>query len=161
MSAGRQDALGLAALGLATLGLCLTAWSWRALGDANRIHETRLQTLAELRSLQAESSRDREGFHAFERLVATNRPAALVAAAATIAPTAQLGLGAEKTEKLAGDWVLRRVDVDLAEIALHDAGRFVEYLESQRPPWRLVACDITATGPAQGHVKLTLETISR
>lgn len=161
MSAPRQDPLGIAALGLATLGLCLTAWSWRALGDARRVHETRVQTLAELHALEAESGRDRDGFHAFEQLGATNVPCALVAAAAIVAPSAQAGVSAEKVEKLTGGWNLRRADVEFADIALHDAGRFIEYVESQRPPWRLVACEISASGPARGRVKLTLETIGR
>lgn len=161
MSASRPNTLGYAALALATLGLCLTAWSWRSLGEAQRIHTLRQATLQELRELGAKSERDHGGFRLFEQLGATNTVTDLATAAALIVPSAQPVIGTATTEPLVAGWTLWRTDVEFTDVALHDVGRFIEYLENQLPPWRLAACDMTATAPGQGRVKLTLETAVR
>ena len=64
----------------------------------------------------------------------------------------------EEPRLLEGRWALRRAEVVWPSIAQAEFGGVLEALESARPPWRMVACSLTA-GPEAGYLRanLTLE----
>lgn len=158
MSAQRATGFTIAVL-LATAGLCLSAYTIRAVGESDRIHRGRLRTLGELSALREKAAETRSALRLFETLA--HAPVDLAAAATRVIPDAKPVFGEAKDRELAGGWVLREVTVSIADAPASEAGRLVEYLENQQPPWRLTAFAFTATTSGRGAAKLTLQTIVR
>lgn len=156
---GRPSAIFLAALVLATAGLCLSAYTVRQAGESARILALRQQTLRELASLREQAARTRSGLGLLETL--TGAPADPAAAAQKVLPSAKVAFDAPRDQQLPGGWTLRQVVATLDGVPPGEAGRLVEHLENQVPPWRLMACDVTAAAGGLARTKLTLQTLLR
>ena len=57
---------------------------------------------------------------------------------------------------LAGGWTLRRVEVLFEDIDLVRLPDFLHAAETQRPPWRLAECALSALPQSEGRGRATL-----
>lgn len=66
-------------------------------------------------------------------------------------------------EPLQAGWSVRRSDVVCDHVRLETVAKLVAALESERPPWRLRECTISAGGdePGFGRVTMQFEALSR
>lgn len=143
---------------LAAFSLSFSAYTVTRVNDAVRIQKSRGETLHALAGLCERAARDRCGLERCEA-IASQSPADLAAAAETAVPGAKATVENPRDQKLTAGWSLRTCGVTFGEIAFSDAGRFIEYVENQRPPWRVSACDFAAAAPGRGSAKLVLETV--
>ena len=157
MANGNPSGLFTVTLLAATAGLCLSAYTFKQIDESNRIFSSRQKTLAELSAMSGSAAKSRSLMIPFS--VISSVPVDPAAAAEKILPGVKLSLENPKDQSLSGGFTLREVSAMLADFSPVDAGRLVEYLENQNPPWRLSAYEFTANGTGRGEVKLTLQTI--
>lgn len=62
-----------------------------------------------------------------------------------------------------GDWDRHVADLKIRETSMENLARFIAGIESERPPWRLTGCKISATGNQPGIIRatLTVEALSK
>lgn len=156
---GKIPTISLVALALATAGLCLTAYTIDQASESARINASRQATLRELVALQSRADQSRAALRLLETI--QSAPADITAAAQKILPASKLVMDPPKETSLANGWLLREIVVTLEDTPPGDAGRLVEYLENQRPPWRLTACEFKPSMTGRAATKLTLQTIVR
>lgn len=60
-------------------------------------------------------------------------------------------------------WNVKRTEIVFKEVSLSPVADFLRSAETQRPPWRLAECVITASGQADGcgTAALIMETVAR
>jgi len=147
------------ALALATAGICLSAYTVEKVADSNRIHESRMKTLKELAALRGRVEADRSGMRLLETI--PGGPVDPAGAAVRVIPGTTPVFGDAKDRELPGGWTLREVSVTISDTPPSEAGRLVEYLENQQPPWRLTAFEYSGSTSDRGITKLDLQTIVR
>lgn len=143
------------------IGVVLTIHAARRMDAISLRFEKKLRNLDRLRSLQRELDRYVSAQRAFERLPA-KRPIA-------VARLLKDGLPGWKTDDIrtfrresVSGWVVRQEEIVFGEIPLSKLMEFVCKAEMQRPPWRLIRCDIKACSRAgAGRAVLLLETIEK
>lgn len=147
-------------LGLIALAALASLWSIRKTLDAREVRLSRLATLRELEALATESAVRQSSRH--DAAAAASGAAIDLAAGAA---TAIQGIMAQpaKTDRVAfvPGWALRVTQLVLDDAAFQDAGRLIEWAENQQPPWRLAACELTATAPGRGKAVLTFQALER
>ena len=158
-AADKPNSVFIAAILFATAGICLSSYTIKQIGESNRIFSSRQATLRDLAGLREKAERERSGIRLFE--TSPNSPADLSAAAQKIIPAAKPVFENPKDQNLSGGWTLRETALTLNDLPAAEAGRLVEYLENQNPPWRLAAYEFTATTAERGNTKLSLQTIVR
>jgi hypothetical protein len=125
--------------------------------------EMKVAWLRQLRDMERTASRCQEATDAFQGL-ATTRPPPLPALLKRHFPGAATA-DVRETERIeaASGWTLRRNEVSLTDTPLDRVMAFLVDAESQRPPWRLVKCDIMAVPqvPGSGRVVLRLEALEK
>lgn len=62
-----------------------------------------------------------------------------------------------------GEWFLKRYEVSFPDAPLAHVLEFASLAEAQRPPWRLVQCEIRASSRTSGtgHVTLVFESLEK
>ena len=160
MNTARINGLFAAAILAGAAAILLSAYTFRRMGDNEKIHASRIETLRELAALRDHSANDRAAVSLYESL-GTNAAPDLETAVRKIVPDAKPAVESLHSEPLSGGWSLRQSVVNFDDVAFSDAGRCVEFLENQRPPWRLTRCEFSAKAPGRGRARLTLESIAR
>ncbi|MDO9542494.1 MAG: hypothetical protein Q7J98_09245 [Kiritimatiellia bacterium] len=121
----------------------------------------KLDAIKELRGMK-----QRQDFieASFAALAAISNTAPLLSALASATVT---GTPAEIREldsrALGRGWNVKRMEVLFKEVSLNSIADFLQSAETQRPPWRLAECVITASSKADGYgtAALTMETVGR
>lgn len=145
-----------AATGVAlALGLWLTAQSVRMTPDYARWIARKSGDVQQLYRMQSALRRDREAIAAFEAL----DPKPLVGlsdAIRQIMPGVSADVRQRESRSAIEGWTVRRMEVELNEAPLEQLGRLLYRIESSRPPWRLVECNLLASDRNPGHARVTL-----
>ncbi len=160
MIAPRQNILAVIAVVLGAIGLSLSAYTFRQIAESENIHRTRAETLHQLCGLRDRATNDRAALALMESMAA-HGPPDFEAAAGKILPDIKPVIEELNAEPLTGGWSRKQITIAFDNASLSDTGRLVEYVENQRPPWRLIACEFSAAAAGRGPVKLTFETIAR
>jgi len=143
------------------IGVVMTIQAVRRMDAISLRFEKKLRNLDRLRSLQRELDRYVSAQRAFERLPA-KRPVAVERLLEDSLP----GWKADDVRKFRREsvsgWVVRQEEIVFGEIPLSKLMEFVYKAEMQRPPWRLIRCDIKASSRAgTGRVVLLLEAMEK
>lgn len=144
------------------IGLVLAVLTVREHPADSRKLRKRLEVLEQLESLRQEQARRNAAVQTFTAIgyAATAPLADLAAAQLTNTPPE---IKEHDARALTNGWTVRQADVVFNEVNLAGLPGFLHAAETQRPPWRLVECHITASRQrdGQGRVALTMETVSR
>lgn len=149
-----------AVLILATASVLFALHAYRDLGERSRIYNLRAATLGELSALRDEAS----ALQSVSRLLEQNtrEPADVSEAARKIlASSVSLAVTNLPDQPLAGGWALRSVEILLPEVSPSEAGRLIEFLENQIPPWRLDTFEFRSIADGRGDARIVVQTSSR
>lgn len=154
-----------ASLAVFAAGLFLTVQSTLTWPRSARQLRGRIATLEQLRELERAQGHDEEAVALFDRLPA-KKPLALNELAAELLPGVQSSIRLRESRPAAAGWTVRNVEASFENVRLADLSRFLEraLAASDRPPWRLVECSITASpqgGAGTGRASLTLEALEK
>jgi len=142
------------------------AMAMRSIGST-REHSAKmdgkLRYFEELRLLEAEINRYTAALGEFEKLPAGSPTPIAKLLRENLPGHTSADIRELKRSAAAQGWTVHRQEIAFSEISLADAMRFAGATESQRPPWRLVKCDIRASSqaPASGQVVLVLESLQK
>lgn len=152
---------GSAALALIA-GISLTVASLRQAALLAQSLRGRVAVAAELQAIQRTKDRYAAAVRRFSALSNTV-PVSLSGLAAAAVPSATPDIREIESKPLDQGWILTRSEVIFNDLNLAQLPVFVRAAESQRPPWRLAECSITASTQADGfgRVVLILEAISK
>lgn len=152
-----NNILLLKAGGLAVfvIGILLTVTNLQQMPEFTRKLETKVNNLKQLRAMRNAGGQYQAALGAFQAL--TNpAPVSLSGLAATCITNAVPEIRARDSHRLKNDWTLTQVEVIYSEIDLNLLSPFVTAAESQRPPWKLIECEIEALRPAGGFGRTVL-----
>lgn len=129
---------------------------------AARQVRAKLADLQKLRAQSAERARVLAAVALFEALP-SRRPVELRDLLGQMFPGVAIEVREQDTRPAAGGWTVRRVAVTLPDVRLGGVGRLIATAEGQRPPWRLVSCDIAAGpgSPGGGRAELVFEALEK
>ncbi|MEM7393242.1 MAG: hypothetical protein AAF492_12930 [Verrucomicrobiota bacterium] len=116
--------------------------------------------LEKLAALEKSGSGPRAYRGAFERLSET-RPVDLGQLLDRTVPGLKARIRPDVARRAGGGWQTRTVRVEIDRIELDRLGVFLQQAESQRPPWRLVDCEIVAADEGGGKVSLVLVALEK
>lgn len=124
--------------------------------------ERRLQTLQDLQREERSLSSDHLAVQAYQGLPRQGG-ASLEELFNEELPSAAVEITEQPVRTLRDHWVQRTAEVILEETRLAGVGQFLERAESQRPPWRMESCSISAAEgtPGTGRVVLVLSLLER
>ncbi len=148
-------AIWVIALCAVAVGILLT---FRSLADRSTVKEkleTRITDMKNMKALERRAARITDAIRTLDELPdhkAVNLSPLLTSTLPGIKPE----LRESARRGLQGDWSLRRVDIDLGEVALDKFAAFLHKAESDRPPWRLARCTVRSTGTTPGMAQVTL-----
>ena len=144
------------------LGLWLSAQTLRKTPVTIGHISTKCAALEELRGFGKGNASTQSAQQALDELSVQEAPP-LRQIVARFLPDASAEIREEDPEPLQGGWSVRRSDVVCNHVRLETLAKLVAALESERPPWRLRECTITAAGeePGFGRVTLRLEALHR
>jgi hypothetical protein len=151
----KRRALPLAA-GLALgAGVLLTARSaWMAPRAIALVHR-RLDDIAQLEVLKRGHAAEFAAVAAFEKLP-SKTPPPLPRLLKEAFPGGGVAARHREPQPLMDGWALRAAELTFDEMPLAEVGRFMGTAAEDRPPWTLVECRVTASGPAPGTGRATL-----
>lgn len=144
-------------LGVASVvtAVVMTVGSMLSVPERERHLDQLLTTLDDLARIRASLVDDEAAILRYEHLPET-RPTDLAALAGRTAPGVAVDIQRREHKELGQGWVRNRMHVVFNQIALPDLGRFIDSAEQQRPPWRLVECQIKAHPSVEGAAVATL-----
>jgi hypothetical protein len=116
--------------------------------------------ITELRARQAGLTTAENAVAAFEQ-IAGKRPANLRELAKATLPGIAADIRPRETRSAVTGWSVRSADVLFGDIPLARLAAFLRAAEAQRPPWRLVECQIAAADRGTGRVSLVLEALEK
>lgn len=152
------------ALALCALGLLLTLRAIRLTPSGEDQIRRKLADLEQVRWLQAEQARREAAVAFFDRLPVKS-PIPMRELVGRVIGGAPPALHAKEARRAVAGWVVRSVELTFDQIALPDISRLVLAArgEGDRPPWRLVDCQITASeqGPDYGRATLEFEALEK
>ncbi len=151
-----------AAVAACLLGAALSFQSAQLASEVSRQLRDKYADLARLRDLQQNEERVAGALNAFERLP-SKAPPLLDDLVSLAVPEAHATIRTREVRPVAEGWSARSTEVSFNDVALSDLSRLVERAEIQRPPWRLVELNITASEqtPGRGRVTLLLEALEK
>ena len=154
--------LNISATVLMLVGLVLTFRTFHAAPTDLDLLERRRDTLEDLRREERSLSSDHLAVEAYEALP-RQAGVSLKELVASELPSAPVEIHEQPVRTLRDKWVQRTAEVILEETHLAGVGRFLDRAESERPPWRLESCSISATddGPGKGRVNLVVSLLER
>ncbi len=136
-------------------GLLFSLSAARRLAGWRTVMERKRQPLAALAALHQEHSRHLAAQDAFEALE-RHEPVSLSNVAGASLPGTPPACREREAVPLAGGWTLRRVEVLFEDIDLVRLPDFLHAAETQRPPWRLAECALSALPQSEGRGRATL-----
>lgn len=143
-----------AALALA-VGVSLTVISVRQAASLSQRLRSRIATVAELQAMKRTQDRYQAAVRVFEAL-SNAAPVSLAGLAAASVTNATPDIREIETKALDRGWILTRSEVIFNDINLDQLPAFLRAAESQRPPWRLAECTLTASTRADGFGRVVL-----
>ncbi|MBU4198470.1 MAG: hypothetical protein KKG09_08820 [Verrucomicrobia bacterium] len=143
-------------------GIGLTVASLRQATSLAQSLRGRVAVVAELQAMERAKDRYSAAVRRFEALSNT-APVSLSGLAAATVTNATPDIREIESKPLDQGWVLIRSEVIFNDLNLDQLPAFAHAVESQRPPWRLVECSITASTQTDGfgRVVLILEALSK
>jgi len=145
---------GSAALAL-IVGIILTVMSARQATSLAQSLRSRAAVVAELQAMQRTQDRYTAAVRTFAAL-SNAVPVALSDLAAAAVTNAIPDMRELETRPLERGWTLTRAEVIFNDLNLDQLPAFLRVAESQRPPWRLSKCSLTASTRADGHCRVVL-----
>ncbi len=142
--------------------VALTAQSLYTAPAAARQLRRKAADLELLRALAADQVRNEAAIAMFEALP-SKTPPPLGELVNTSVPGARYNLRLKESRPAKAGWSVRSIEISFEDARLADLAPFLERAGSRRPPWRLVACDLTASGesPGRGRAVLVLEGLEK
>ena len=121
----------------------------------------KLDAIKELRDMKQRQDLIEASFAALTAI--SNTAPALSALASTAVTGATAEIRELDSRTLERGWNAKRTEVVFKEVSLNSIAEFLRSAETQRPPWRLAECVITASSKADcsGTAALTMETVGR
>ncbi len=137
------------------LGVGLTINSIRITPEYSRWISRKMDDLAQLENMYRSLETYRRAAAAFCELE-DRKPVELSDTIRRIMPGVSSDIRQRETRPAAKDWTVMRMEVELDEAPLEGLGEFLYYVESSRPPWRLVECNLVASDRGPGYARATL-----
>lgn len=124
--------------------------------------KNKLDSLDRLRSMEREINRYVIAQQAFEQL-SEKYPASLADLLKGVLPGHKVDDIREIRRESIPGWTVRQTEIVFSEVPLGDLMEFVCKAETQRPPWRLIKCNIKASPriAGSGQVVLLLEALEK
>lgn len=133
-----------------------SVYALRAMPERIASYNARLETFESVRRLAERDSAMRRAKGIYEA-AAEDGSSDLATLVARVAPGDLFRIEPRASRPLEGGWTLAEMSLSADSVPLDAAGRLIEFLEGQRPPWRLVSCEMAATGEDRGRVRLTVQ----
>lgn len=142
-------------------GLLLTVRSLGTIPRTLELWERKASDIKALYALQTQAERNRRILNGYSDY--PSAPVSLETLTRTVLP--DRGLTVRITESLpcVPGWTLRKVSVELTDIAGDDLEKWLQAGAAARPPWAVVECTLTAA-PVPGRLSkaaLVMETVER
>ncbi|MFH0879892.1 MAG: hypothetical protein V2A34_09285 [Lentisphaerota bacterium] len=139
----------------AVAGVLLSLHSLRTTPENLRILERKTADLRDLSSLEKLAGDDQGAIAEFEKIA--DHPPATMADIARKAqwsspPDVRLRDGAPTIS----GWTVRAAEISMNSVRFTDLSRFILAAESERPPWQLRECTLSASGQGEGTARATL-----
>jgi len=146
--------------------ILLAGMFWTALNAlrANALSRRMQSKLAVIQDLRAMKQQQDIIEASFTALASVSNAAPSLSALASTAVTGSVAEIRELDSRALGHgWNVKRTEVVFKEVNLNSIADFLRSAETQRPPWRLAECVITASSRADacGTAVLTMETVVR
>jgi len=152
---------GSAALAL-IVGIILTVMSARQATALAQSLQSRAAVVTELQAMRRTQDRYTAAVRTFEAL-SNAVPVSLSGLAAAAVTNTIPDMREMETRPLERGWTLTRTEVIFNDLNLNQLPVFLRLAESQRPPWLLATCSLTASTRADGcgRVVLIMEAIGQ
>jgi len=146
------------------LGVLLTVHAIRITNSSRQSMEKKLATLAQINTLAKENAKNRAAIERFNGLRET-RPRPLEEIVSRVIKGNKPEIRILDTSPAAEGWTPRKVSITFDDLPLVDLSRFIENAsaDTERPPWILTECGITASDsiPGNGHAVLVMEALEK
>lgn len=141
------------------IGLAWTAVNIARFGDAERILRNKIDATRELRGIKQKQDLLESAFISIAAVSNAALPLSILASSAVTGQVAEI----RELDSLVLDRGLaaKRTEVKFSEVSLNSIGGFLRAAETQRPPWRMAECVISASPGANGvgSAAIIMETI--
>lgn len=160
----RRSLFHMASASLLAAGILISLQALRLTPDAARQIRSRIDTLEELRALQAGCDRETDAIQLYEKL-SQHTPTPLDNLLRGAFPGVEAQQRLRESRPLVEGWTLRSVEVTIERIRLADLSRLLDRCSESgtRPPWRLAELQISAQDqvPGFGRAILVLEALEK
>ncbi|MCX6992374.1 MAG: hypothetical protein NT011_04440 [Kiritimatiellaeota bacterium] len=109
----------------------------------------KMETLAQLVAMKQTRDRHQAALRVFEGLSNTS-PVSLASLGHATVTNALPEIRERESRNLTVGWTLRQMEVVFSEVNLSQIPGFLQAVEMQRPPWRLVECTLASSRQADG-----------
>jgi len=155
--------LWIAALSFA-IGVLFTFHAVRLTGPTRKSMEKKLATLAEINELAENQAKDRAAIERFNTL-SEKSPRPLEEIVSRMLKGHKPEIRTLETIPAAEGWTRRKVSITFDDLPLTTLSRFIENAsaDTERSPWILTECSITASDRAtgNGHAVLVMESLEK
>lgn len=162
MKRNTQLILNVTAAAALAAGLALALVTLAQMTPLTRKIQKKIDVYRQLSALKSAQDQKLAAVKTFEALPQPI-PVALTTLAARTVTNATPEIREREARELIPGWTLKQVEIVFTEISLAQLPVFLQAAETQRPPWRLTECNLTASRQSDGFGRalLVLEAIGR
>jgi len=157
-----DNILTILAVLVCAAGVIMSVNSWIHTREKTRQLQGQIDRLESLRTFSAPAAGSESAKAAFDSLE-KRTPPELRKVIAALLPDSTPELALREPVPIRGGWNQNVANLKIRQTSMDNLARFIASVESERPPWRLTGCTISATGDQPGNIRatLTVESLSR